>query len=104
MTKSPLGAGRLPEAVLRPATANVFETTVEQLATAIRLGVFEHGQHLPPERELAERLGVSRNSLRDAIAALRTVRPRAVLVVKGDSLGDAWWEEIGRAGAVQTDP
>ncbi|PPH27049.1 glycosyltransferase [Rathayibacter sp. AY1F9] len=33
-----------------------------------------------------------------AIAALRAVRPRAVLVVKGDSLGDAWWEEIGRAG------
>ncbi|MXI40464.1 GntR family transcriptional regulator, partial [Escherichia coli] len=68
----PVGVGRLPEAVLRPATANVFETTVEQLATAIRLGVFVHGEHLPPERELAERLGVSRNSLRDAIAALRT--------------------------------
>jgi GntR family transcriptional repressor for pyruvate dehydrogenase complex len=67
-----VGVGRLPEAVLRPATANVFETTVEQLATAIRLGVFVHGEHLPPERELAERLGVSRNSLRDAIAALRT--------------------------------
>lgn len=72
MTEAPAGVGWLPEAVLRPATANVFETTVEQLATAIRLGVFEHGQHLPPERELAERLGVSRNSLRDAIAALRT--------------------------------
>ncbi|MFW5468953.1 FadR/GntR family transcriptional regulator [Knoellia sp. CPCC 206435] len=72
MTELPVGVGRLPEAVLRPATANVFETTVEQLATAIRLGVFVHGEHLPPERELAERLGVSRNSLRDAIAALRT--------------------------------
>ncbi|WP_404383958.1 FCD domain-containing protein [Knoellia locipacati] len=63
--------GRLPAAVLRPATANVFETTVEQLATAIRLGVFVHGEQLPPERELSERLGVSRNTLRDAIAALR---------------------------------
>ena len=29
---------RLPDAVLRPAVGNVFETTVEQLATAIRLG------------------------------------------------------------------
>lgn len=63
--------GRLPAAVLRPATANVFETTVEQLATAIRLGVFVDGEQLPPERELSERLGVSRNTLRDAIAALR---------------------------------
>lgn len=63
--------GRLSEAVLRPATANAFETTVEQLATAIRLGVLVNGEQLPPERELSERLGVSRNTLRDAIAALR---------------------------------
>jgi GntR family transcriptional repressor for pyruvate dehydrogenase complex len=62
---------RLPDAVLRPAVGNVFETTVEQLATAIRLGVFVAGEQLPPERELAERLGVSRNTLREAIAALR---------------------------------
>ena len=62
---------RLPDAVLRPAVGNVFETTVEQLATAIRLGVFVDGEQLPPERDLAERLGVSRNTLREAIAALR---------------------------------
>ncbi len=62
---------RLPDAVLRPAVGNVFETTVEQLATAIRLGVFVAGEQLPPERELADRLGVSRNTLREAIAALR---------------------------------
>ena len=62
---------RLPDAVLRPAVGNVFETTVEQLATAIRLGVFVVGEQLPAERELAERLGVSRNTLREAIAALR---------------------------------
>ena len=61
----------LPESVLRPATGNAFEVTVEQLATAIRLGVFTDGEALPPERELAERLAVSRNTLREAIAALR---------------------------------
>lgn len=61
----------LPEAVLRPASGNVFETTVEQLATAIRLGVLRDGEILPPERVLAEQLGVSRNTLREAIAALR---------------------------------
>jgi GntR family transcriptional repressor for pyruvate dehydrogenase complex len=61
----------LPDVVLRPAGGNVFEGTVEQLATAIRLGVFTNGEQLPPERELADRLGVSRNTLREAIAALR---------------------------------
>ena len=61
----------LPDVVLRPAGGNVFEATVEQLATAIRLGVLADGALLPPERDLAERLGVSRNTLRDAIAALR---------------------------------
>jgi GntR family transcriptional repressor for pyruvate dehydrogenase complex len=64
-------SSRLPDAVLRPAVGNAFETTVEQLATAIRLGVFVAGEQLPPERVLAERLGVSRNTLREAIAALR---------------------------------
>ncbi|MEO9151169.1 MAG: FCD domain-containing protein [Lapillicoccus sp.] len=62
---------RLSDAVLRPATSNVFESTVEQLATAVRLGVFARGEQLPPERELAERLGISRVTLREAIAALR---------------------------------
>jgi GntR family transcriptional repressor for pyruvate dehydrogenase complex len=61
----------LPLVVLRQASGNAFEVTVEQLATAIRLGVFTDGEQLPPERELAERLGVSRNTLREAIAALR---------------------------------
>ncbi len=61
----------LPHVVLRPASGNAFEVTVEQLATAIRLGVFTDGEQLPPERELADRLGVSRSTLRDAIAALR---------------------------------
>jgi GntR family transcriptional repressor for pyruvate dehydrogenase complex len=65
------GGSRLSDAVLRPASGNAFESTVEQLATAIRLGVFADGQQLPPERDLAERLGVSRMTLREAIAALR---------------------------------
>jgi GntR family transcriptional repressor for pyruvate dehydrogenase complex len=62
----------LADTVLQPVRdRNAFEATVEQLARAIRLGVLADGQQLPPERELAERLGVSRNTLRDAIAALR---------------------------------
>jgi GntR family transcriptional repressor for pyruvate dehydrogenase complex len=62
----------LSETVLRAVRGHhAFEGCVEQLATAIRLGVYPRGTVLPPERELAERLGVSRATLREAIAALR---------------------------------
>lgn len=58
--------------LLRPIKdGNTFEQTVERLATAIRMGVVESGQRLPPERELAEQLHVSRVTLREAIKALQ---------------------------------
>ncbi|CAI9414789.1 FadR/GntR family transcriptional regulator [Nocardioides sp. T2.26MG-1] len=70
MTASP--DDRLPEAVLRPVRGHhAFEACVGQLATAIRLGVYPLGTTLPAERVLAERLGVSRATLREAMAALR---------------------------------
>jgi GntR family transcriptional repressor for pyruvate dehydrogenase complex len=50
---------------------NAFEVTVERLAQGIRLGVLVAGDRLPPERELADTLGVSRVTLREAIKALR---------------------------------
>ena len=62
----------LSATVLRAVRGHhAFEGCVEQLATAIRLGVYPRGSTLPPERELADRLGVSRATLREAIAALR---------------------------------
>jgi GntR family transcriptional repressor for pyruvate dehydrogenase complex len=62
----------LSDAVLRPVRdGNAFESTVEHLATAIRLGVFTEGERLPSERDLAERLKVGRATLREAIGALR---------------------------------
>lgn len=62
----------LPALVLRPVRGHhAFEACVEQLGTAIRLGVYPRGSTLPPERELATRLGVSRATLREAMAALR---------------------------------
>lgn len=50
---------------------NLFEATMEQLLRAIRLGQFPPGSRLPPERDLAELLGVSRTTLREALAALQ---------------------------------
>ncbi|HEU5036320.1 MAG TPA: FCD domain-containing protein [Nocardioides sp.] len=69
MTASP---EHLPDAVLRPVRGHhAFEACVEQLATAIRLGVYPLGTTLPSERDLAAILHVSRATLREAMAALR---------------------------------
>ncbi|NJP31765.1 FadR/GntR family transcriptional regulator [Micromonospora thermarum] len=58
--------------VWRPVRGgNAFEITVARLVQAIKLGMVRVGERLPAERELAERLQVSRVTLRDAIAALR---------------------------------
>lgn len=59
------------DALLRPVRlGNAFEETVERLLSTIRLGVLGPGEHLPPERELALRLGVSRDTVREAIKSL----------------------------------
>ena len=57
--------------LLRPVRlGNAFEDTVGRLLQTIRLGVLEPGASLPPERELATRLGVSRDTVREAIKSL----------------------------------
>ncbi|MEO7943946.1 MAG: FCD domain-containing protein [Marmoricola sp.] len=62
----------LPAEMLRPVRGHhAFESCVEQLATLIRLGVYPRGSTLPPERELATSLAVSRATLREAMAAMR---------------------------------
>lgn len=59
------------DALLRPVRGgNAFEETVQRLLQTIRLGAVGPGERLPSERELAVRLGVSRDTLREAIAAL----------------------------------
>ena len=50
---------------------HAFEDCVERLGTAIRLGAYPFGTVLPPERELAAAMGVSRATLREAMAGLR---------------------------------
>ena len=67
-----VGAAGLVAPVLRPrASGNAFEETLERLLRLIKLGVVSPGQSLPPERELAALMGVSRGTLRDAIRSLR---------------------------------
>ncbi|MER5973703.1 FCD domain-containing protein [Streptomyces sp. NPDC002055] len=57
--------------VLRPVRAgNGFEETLEQILQVVRLGLVPQGERLPAERELAERLGVSRVTLREVLKVL----------------------------------
>lgn len=59
------------DAVLRPVhEQNAFEETVNRLLQTIRLGLVAPGDALPPERDLAARLAVSRDTVRDAIKEL----------------------------------
>jgi len=72
MSSAPTAQSPLVDAVLRPVRGHMaFESCVEQLGSAIQLGIFQPGDRLPAERELAERLSVSRATLREAISALR---------------------------------
>jgi len=102
-----VAVSRLPRAVLRPVRdGNTFEATVEQLATSVRLGVFATGERLPPERELAQTLAVSRTTLREAIAALReagmvqTRRGRAggTVVTYQAPVPGSGWPDLDRRG------
>jgi DNA-binding FadR family transcriptional regulator len=59
------------EAVFQPVQPpTTFEETVERLGTAIRLGLLQPGSRLPPERDLADRLRISRSTLRQALTTL----------------------------------
>jgi GntR family transcriptional regulator, transcriptional repressor for pyruvate dehydrogenase complex len=59
------------DAVFEPVSRpSMFEETVERLGTAIRVGLLPPGTQLPPERELADQLGISRSTLRHALTTL----------------------------------
>jgi GntR family transcriptional repressor for pyruvate dehydrogenase complex len=53
-------------------TRKVSDEVLGILVDALRGGIYEVGDMLPPERDLAERLGVSRKVLREAIERLRS--------------------------------
>ncbi|WP_432066743.1 FadR/GntR family transcriptional regulator [Streptomyces sp. C10-9-1] len=57
--------------VLRPVRAgNGFEEALEQILQLLRLGLVSGGERLPAERELAERMGISRVTLREVLKVL----------------------------------
>ena len=75
-------------------TDKLSHAVVQQIEQLILRGILRPGERLPPERELAERLSVSRPSLREALAMLQedglleTRRSAGVYVA--DVLGSAF--------------
>ncbi|TLQ46927.1 FadR/GntR family transcriptional regulator [Streptomyces marianii] len=58
--------------VLRPVRGgNGFEEALEQILQVVRLGLVPGGERLPAERELAERMGISRVTLREVLRVLQ---------------------------------
>lgn len=60
-------------------TATVSEAVVAQIEDLVLSGVLKSGQKLPPERELAELMDVSRPMVREAI---KSIEARNLLVVR----------------------
>lgn len=52
----------------------VTDRAIDAIKQMIIDGALSPGDRLPPEKELAERVGVSRNSLREAVKALSVIR------------------------------
>lgn len=67
------GPGRAALAPARLQRPRLYEQIVEQLVEHIRTQGLGPGDKLPPERELAQALGVSRASLSQALVALEVV-------------------------------
>ncbi len=86
------------EAVFEPvAPPTTFEETVERLGTAIRLGLLPAGSRLPPERDLAGELHISRSTLRQALTTL--VQSGHLVSRRGRSGGTFVTENPPLAGA-----
>jgi GntR family transcriptional regulator, transcriptional repressor for pyruvate dehydrogenase complex len=52
-------------------TSRLYEQIVQQIQDSILKGALKPGDQLPAERELAQRFGVSRTAVREAVKALR---------------------------------
>jgi GntR family transcriptional repressor for pyruvate dehydrogenase complex len=52
----------------------VTDEAIEKIKAMIVSGELAPGDRLPPEKELSERLGLSRNSMREAVKALEVIR------------------------------
>src|ERR671910_2940712 len=66
MSETPAFPGRL-------VRSRLYEQVAEQITTWIADNGLQPGDRIPPERELAQRLGVSRATLSQALVALEVI-------------------------------
>jgi DNA-binding FadR family transcriptional regulator len=76
-----------------------YELVLEQLRRSIDEGHFAPGDKLPPERDLARQLGVSRTTLREAVRVLEG--ERAVEVRRGSAGGIIVRQEAAQPGRLR---
>ena len=69
------------------------ESAVEKLRREILLGRYQPGARLPPERELALKLGTNRNTLREALRTLES--EKLVRARQGDGTLVLDWRAVG---------
>jgi DNA-binding FadR family transcriptional regulator len=96
-------AGATAPPKFRPIhTRRAFEEICERIREQLALGVLKPGDKLPPERDLAQQLGVSRNVLREA---LRSLEMAGVLRLQKGVKGGAFIREgdTGRMNVVMRD-
>jgi DNA-binding FadR family transcriptional regulator len=96
-------AGVTAPVTFRPIhTRRAFEEICERIREQLALGVLKPGDKLPPERDLAQQLGVSRNVLREA---LRSLEMAGILRLQKGVKGGAFIREgdTGRMNEVMRD-
>lgn len=71
---------------------------IERIRTAILEGKLKPGDKLPPEKELGEQFGVSRQTMREALRALEHM---GLIILKKGSAGGAFIVEVERQVATQ---
>jgi DNA-binding FadR family transcriptional regulator len=77
----------------------LYRQIADQIRTLIRNGEFPAGARLPPERDLAKQLGVSRPSVREALIALEVEGLVEVRIGSGIYVQGAGGKAAGRAGS-----
>ena len=88
--------------VLEPVRhGNAFEETIGRVLQSIKLGMYAAGEKLPPERELSEMLGVSRSTLREALAELQAA---GYVEVQRGRYGGTYVSAQLPAGPAHTEP
>ncbi|ACC75377.1 FadR/GntR family transcriptional regulator [Paraburkholderia phymatum] len=82
----------------------LYQSVATQILALIHQGDFPAGERLPPERELALKLGVSRPSLREALIALEIGGQVEIRMGSGVYVRETSADEAGSVGALGDSP